>query len=149
GGPLGRAGRRPDLSLSPAARRDVCRRHTDPGEAFSSGAGAGDGPEDRLAGSGVLRWHRPGGGAGSHYAGPAPEGARSDAAECDGHDVCRADPGRARARQGYEPGTRVVLARNSLDRRNASNLERLVIQLRVEEPLQMTRFRNGEIDLLP
>ena len=49
----------------------------------------------------------------------------------------------------YDPGREVVLARNPYDARNRSNLEHLVVQLRVEEPLQMTRFRNGEIDLLP
>jgi ABC-type transport system substrate-binding protein len=49
----------------------------------------------------------------------------------------------------YEPGSRIVLARNPQDHRNPSNLQRIVIQLRVEEPLQWTRFRNGEVDLLP
>jgi ABC-type transport system substrate-binding protein len=39
--------------------------------------------------------------------------------------------------------------RNTYDTRTSSNLEHLVVQLRVEEPLQITRFRNGEIDLLP
>jgi oligopeptide transport system substrate-binding protein len=49
----------------------------------------------------------------------------------------------------YDPGSRIVLARNPYDRRNRSNLERIVVQLRVDEPLQLTRFRNGEVDLLP
>src|SRR5205823_5737287 len=49
----------------------------------------------------------------------------------------------------YEPGSRIVLARNPNDLRNSSNLQRIVLQLRVEESLQWTRFRNGEVDLLP
>lgn len=48
----------------------------------------------------------------------------------------------------YEPGTRVVLVRNPRDRRNPSRLERIVLQLGVEESLQLTRFRGGEVDLL-
>jgi oligopeptide transport system substrate-binding protein len=71
----------------------------------------------------------------------------------------------------YDPGTRVVLTRNPRDGARYSVFgvryselpktedrrpktedrtpDHLIVQLRVEEPLQMTRFRNGEVDLLP
>jgi ABC-type transport system substrate-binding protein len=49
----------------------------------------------------------------------------------------------------YEPQSRVVLRRNPHDPRAAEWVEEIVVQLRVDSSLQMTRFRNGEVDLLP
>lgn len=51
--------------------------------------------------------------------------------------------------EAFEPGSRVVLARNPQDTRRTSSLERLVLQLKVDEALQWTRFQAGEVDLLP
>ena len=51
--------------------------------------------------------------------------------------------------QTYEPGSRVVLSRNPNDTRNPSKLSGITLQLHVEEPLQLTRYRSGEVDLLP
>lgn len=49
----------------------------------------------------------------------------------------------------FEPGSQVVLKKNPNDPAAAGWVDRIVIQLKVEEPLQMTRVRNGEVDLLP
>ncbi len=49
----------------------------------------------------------------------------------------------------FEPGSQVVLKKNPNDTAAAGWVDRIVIQLKVEEPLQMTRLRNGEVDLLP
>lgn len=49
----------------------------------------------------------------------------------------------------FEPGVRVVLARNPRDAANPSRLERLVLQLGVDQSLQLTRMAAGEVDLLP
>lgn len=49
----------------------------------------------------------------------------------------------------YTPGSRVVLERNPQDTRNTSTLEKIVLQLGVPQPLQWTRLRSEELDLLP
>lgn len=49
----------------------------------------------------------------------------------------------------YAPGSRVVLERNPNDTKNPSGLEKIVLQLNVAQPLQWTRLRSGELDLLP
>jgi len=50
--------------------------------------------------------------------------------------------------ESYEPGAKVVLRKNPRDPRNPSTLQQLVLQLGVEEALQLSRFQNGEVDLL-
>lgn len=53
--------------------------------------------------------------------------------------------------ESFQPGSQAVLVRNE----NATTSDaadwvaRIVVQMKVEEPLQMTRLRNGEVDLLP
>lgn len=49
----------------------------------------------------------------------------------------------------YVPHAKVVLKRNQFDTRNTSKLERIVVQLQVNDALQLTRLQNGEVDLLP
>ena len=51
--------------------------------------------------------------------------------------------------ESFSPGSEVVLVRNPNDARNSSKLEKIVVQLGVEQALQLTRFNNGEVDLLP
>ncbi len=75
---------------------------------------------------------------GMTFAAPLPEGA----------DLKTKSSGPYRL-QSFEPGRQVVLERNPHDAGNRANLSRITLQLRVEEPLQLTRFRSGEVDLLP
>jgi ABC-type transport system substrate-binding protein len=51
--------------------------------------------------------------------------------------------------ESFSPGSEVVLARNPFDVRNPSKLAKIVVQLGVDQALQLTRFTNGEVDLLP
>jgi ABC-type transport system substrate-binding protein len=51
--------------------------------------------------------------------------------------------------ESYEKGSQAVLRRNPADAASASGADRIVVQLGVKEPLQLTRLRNGEVDLLP
>lgn len=65
-----------------------------------------------------------------------------------------ADPSRPTASgpyqlESYTPGSRVVLARNPNDPAATEMVERIEVQLGVAQPLQLTRFRSGEVDLLP
>lgn len=49
----------------------------------------------------------------------------------------------------FEPGSRILLKRVASDPAAAGWVDRIEVQFKVEEPLQMVRFRSGEIDLLP
>jgi ABC-type transport system substrate-binding protein len=49
----------------------------------------------------------------------------------------------------YAPGTRVVLKRNTSDSQSAGWADEIEVQLSVAQPLQLTRFKSGEVDLLP
>lgn len=49
----------------------------------------------------------------------------------------------------YTPGSTVLLKRNANDPRAAEMVEQIEVQLSVAQPLQLTRFRSGEVDLLP
>ncbi|MFN3651549.1 MAG: ABC transporter substrate-binding protein [Armatimonadota bacterium] len=51
--------------------------------------------------------------------------------------------------ESFEQGARAVLSRNPHDPRASGMVERIVVQMNVEESLQRTRFQNGEVDLLP
>ncbi|MCC2672746.1 MAG: 4-phytase, partial [Armatimonadetes bacterium] len=51
--------------------------------------------------------------------------------------------------EDYAPGNRVVLKRNAADERTAGWVEQIEVQLSVTQPLQLTRFRSGDVDLLP
>lgn len=50
--------------------------------------------------------------------------------------------------ESFSPGSEVVLTRNSNDTRNISKLEKIVVQLGVDQALQLTRFTSSEVDLL-
>jgi oligopeptide transport system substrate-binding protein len=52
------------------------------------------------------------------------------------------------ALEEYEEGERVVLSKNPHDTRHPAAVDRIVLELEIQEPLQMTRLRNGEVDLL-
>lgn len=49
----------------------------------------------------------------------------------------------------FSPGSEVVLTRNPNDAKNTSKLEKIVVQLGVDQALQLTRFTSSEVDLLP
>ncbi len=49
----------------------------------------------------------------------------------------------------YLPGEKVTLARNPHSEAAKAWVEKIVVQLKVAEALQMTRFQSGEVDLLP
>ena len=50
--------------------------------------------------------------------------------------------------ESYEQGDKVVLTRNPSHEAAREWVERIVVQLKVEEALQLTRFKGGEVDLL-
>lgn len=66
----------------------------------------------------------------------------------EGHPYDRPDSGPYSV-QNYDPGQSVALAKNPHYTGPAAPVERIVLQLGVTEPLQLTRFRSGEVDLLP
>lgn len=49
----------------------------------------------------------------------------------------------------YRPGSVVRLQRNPHDPKAAEMVERIEVQLSISQPLQLTRFKSGEVDLLP
>jgi len=49
----------------------------------------------------------------------------------------------------YRPGSSVRLKRNPNDPHAAGMVEQIDLQLSIAQPLQLTRFRSGEVDLLP
>jgi ABC-type transport system substrate-binding protein len=49
----------------------------------------------------------------------------------------------------YRPGSTVRLKRNPNDPRSADMVEHIELQLSIAQPLQLTRFKSGEVDLLP
>jgi ABC-type transport system substrate-binding protein len=49
----------------------------------------------------------------------------------------------------YAPGARVVLARNPHDPGNGEAVDEIVLQLNINQALQVTRLKSGEVDLLP
>ena len=72
------------------------------------------------------------------FAAPLPDGQPSDRPDSGPYFV-----------ETYDPGQSVVLAKNPHYSGPAAPLDRIVLQLGVAEPLQLTRFRSGEVDLLP
>jgi oligopeptide transport system substrate-binding protein len=53
------------------------------------------------------------------------------------------------ALEQYDPGAQVVLTRNPEYTEAPPSAAKIVLQLHVPEPLQLTRFQGGEVDLLP